>query len=512
MRVEVQLGVSPQAGVDDLAELATEDLYGIEIVRAGGPYHGLNSPPKGDFVSLEDLQAAAASAIALTDEISSPVKLGHNLSQEALRDAGLLGSDGAPAAGWVDNLRVVGRSLVADLRKVPRVVAQLVKSGAYRTRSIEFYRDYTDKAGAKHPFVICGLALLGARQPAVKGLDDFVKLYAGDVGQEAAACLGESEAKSLVISGAFGEVGAEHLPMADADREWSYEDALGRVRAWAGAEGEGELAESAQSRLRQAFLWWNPEADNTIGGYGLLVADIIDGDLVAVPAAIYAAAEGIDGMEVGENDKRRVRDALSRYYGRLGRTPPWGDRSGDIFFDDDFFAAPKRPPSPNPQATQEARHMPELTPAALEALGLGEDADESAVLAAITGLSAKQDKTELAESKLSELENKVGVLEAQAQEGIEAKSELAGMRKEKVLGEAQREFKFREDEREKWSDWYDAAPQMVSEQLEAMPSQLKSTDEFGTDDKGDTEGRGEDGFTEDERYSYAALADFGEES
>lgn len=202
-------------------ELATEDLLGFEIVKAGGPYRGVKSPPGGEFITGEDLDAAVLAAEELQGEIHRPVKLGHNLDQKALVHDGLLSGDGVPAAGWVENLRRAGDSLVVDLKKVPRLVAQMMRAGAYRGRSIEFYRNYTDASGKTHPFVICGLALLGAQQPAVKGLKDWAQLYASDLNAEVLEAFGEEPgqgAGALVLSGpgAFAEEPSPQASEADA--------------------------------------------------------------------------------------------------------------------------------------------------------------------------------------------------------------------------------------------------------------------------------------------------------
>lgn len=152
--------------------LATVDLLDQEILRAGGPFHGVGSPPEGDHLSIGDLQGMAAAFAELRDELHPPVKLGHGKGQELL-------SEHSFAAGWLDNVRVVGDRLVADLRKVPKLVADLIRAGAWRTKSSEF-GPHMATDGRVFPMVVKALSLQGARLPAVRSLSDLTKLYEAD--------------------------------------------------------------------------------------------------------------------------------------------------------------------------------------------------------------------------------------------------------------------------------------------------------------------------------------------
>lgn len=140
--------------------LKTVDFPGVEIFAVG-------TWNKNKF-TLEDLKTLAASYAATKGVFSVPIKLGHNDAQKLLDDA--------PAAGWVENVRVVGSKLVADFKKVPATVGQLIESGAFRKRSVEINKEF--KIGSTtYPMVLTGLALLGSQLPAVDTLEDIVALY-----------------------------------------------------------------------------------------------------------------------------------------------------------------------------------------------------------------------------------------------------------------------------------------------------------------------------------------------
>jgi len=60
-------------------------------------------------------------------------------------------------------------------------------------------------------------------------------------------------------------------------------------------------------------------------------ADVIDGRLMAIPRAIFAAAAALSGARGGVNipaeDVDAVKRKIAAYYKRLGETPPWSTKS-----------------------------------------------------------------------------------------------------------------------------------------------------------------------------------------
>src|SRR5687767_8956412 len=109
--------------------------------------------------------------------------------------------------------------------------------------------------------------------------------------------------------------------LADADREWDGDAAEKRVRRWAGAEDE------PNPRYRDAHVWYDGDKADNFTSYKLLVADVIDDRLVAVPRAVMAAGAVMQGSRGGvdlpRGDIDRVKAHLARYYRKLGDAPPW---------------------------------------------------------------------------------------------------------------------------------------------------------------------------------------------
>ena len=117
----------------------------------------------------------------------------------------------------------------------------------------------------------------------------------------------------------------QDLPLADRDSKWDGDAAETRVRAWASAE------ERPNERYRDAHVWYDADDKDEFGAYKLLIADVVDGRLRAVPRAIMAAAGVVQGARGGvdlpERDIDRVRSHLAKYYAKMGDTAPW-ERAG----------------------------------------------------------------------------------------------------------------------------------------------------------------------------------------
>jgi hypothetical protein len=173
------------AGSRALAEgdLPTEDFEGVEVLAIGGPVMGIGSPKGGEHITKSRLAqiVEGSSELRQLGELRGPVKLGHSQTQELLRASGLTEGE-MPAAGWVENLRLNedGTRVLADFKRVPKVLASLIKAGAYRTRSAELKKVVSQTNGRTYEMVIDGVVLQGAKAPAIRTLDDFVKLYSDD--------------------------------------------------------------------------------------------------------------------------------------------------------------------------------------------------------------------------------------------------------------------------------------------------------------------------------------------
>ena len=113
----------------------------------------------------------------------------------------------------------------------------------------------------------------------------------------------------------------QDLPLADRDREWDGDAAESRVREWADAN------DAPNEKYRDAHVWYDNENKENFGSYKLLISDVVDGRLRAVPRAVMAAGAVIQGSRRGvdlpDDDIDRVKSHLSKYYAKMDDTAPW---------------------------------------------------------------------------------------------------------------------------------------------------------------------------------------------
>jgi hypothetical protein len=113
----------------------------------------------------------------------------------------------------------------------------------------------------------------------------------------------------------------QNLPLAERGREWDGAAAEKRVRKWAGAQDE------PNQKYREAHVWYDQDRKDKFTGYKLLIADVINGRLTAVPRGIMAAAAVMQGSRGGADlprgDIDRVKSHLAKYYAKMQDEPPW---------------------------------------------------------------------------------------------------------------------------------------------------------------------------------------------
>lgn len=113
----------------------------------------------------------------------------------------------------------------------------------------------------------------------------------------------------------------QDYPLADRDREWDGAAAERRIRAWAGAEDE------PNEKYRDAHVWYDSASKDNFTSYKMLIADVVDGEVRAVPRGVMAAANvmqgGRGGAHLPEEDIDRVKSHLAKYYAKMGQPAPW---------------------------------------------------------------------------------------------------------------------------------------------------------------------------------------------
>lgn len=113
----------------------------------------------------------------------------------------------------------------------------------------------------------------------------------------------------------------QDLPLAERDREWDGDAAESRVREWADA------SDGPNSKYRTAFVWYDRDERDEFGAYKLPIADVVNGELKAVPRGVMAAGAVIQGsrggVDIPADEIDRVKNHLEKYYGKMGEPAPW---------------------------------------------------------------------------------------------------------------------------------------------------------------------------------------------
>ena len=102
----------------------------------------------------------------------------------------------------------------------------------------------------------------------------------------------------------------QDLPMADRDREW-----------------DGDAADEPNEKYRNAHVWYDADNKDNFTAYKLLIADVVDGRLQAVPRGVMAAGNILQGARGGVDlpkaDVERVKGHIAKYYAKMDDEAPW---------------------------------------------------------------------------------------------------------------------------------------------------------------------------------------------
>ena len=203
---------------DKQYDLDTFDLPSQEIFAAGSW--------NGDTYTDSDLESMAQAFRETAQTWGVPVKLSHDHPSHL------------PAVGWVENVRRVGSKLMADFRRVPKKIYDLIKAGGYRGKSAEIF--WNVKVNDKlYPYLLKAVAILGVDPKAVQSLDDLVALYGVNGGHALKAYEGAGESKSYDLGDETKEEGKmEELKAKLAEAEKNYAEAIAKMK-----EMDAEIAQ-----------------------------------------------------------------------------------------------------------------------------------------------------------------------------------------------------------------------------------------------------------------------------
>lgn len=148
-----------------------------------------------------------------------------------------------------------------------------------------------------------------------------------------------------VVTNVKSVVSFQDFPLADRDMEWSADDAVERLREFAGGPDKEDID---WSEYQTGFMWYNEEAPEQFGSYKLPYVDVVTGVKVAVPRAIFAIAGVLQGAMGGVNLPEDVEEDIKvhceKYYAKMREefedesiVAPWNSEEsskhlGDLYY------------------------------------------------------------------------------------------------------------------------------------------------------------------------------------
>ena len=117
-------------------------------------------------------------------------------------------------------------------------------------------------------------------------------------------------------------IGSESLELASDDTDWDGEQARDNIFDWAGGGDDFD-----QRKVKRAFFAYDEDEAENETSYKLPFAEVIDGDLKAVPKGVEAVAAVLEGARGGVDLPKEVidevRGKVQSYYQKMGEEVPW---------------------------------------------------------------------------------------------------------------------------------------------------------------------------------------------
>jgi HK97 family phage prohead protease len=111
----------------------------------------------------------------------------------------------------------------------------------------------------------------------------------------------------------------------DTKHKWDGTAAEKRVRKFTDAE------DAPNAHYRSAFMWFDEAKPDLFGSYKLLYVDVVNDKLQVIPRAIFEKAAllhgGRRGLDVSEEDKKKIASHVNKYYDKMGLESPLRSKS-----------------------------------------------------------------------------------------------------------------------------------------------------------------------------------------
>jgi HK97 family phage prohead protease len=109
----------------------------------------------------------------------------------------------------------------------------------------------------------------------------------------------------------------QNLDLGDREEAWDGDQVRLRLREWAGGVNDMDW-----DKYQKGFFWRESGEPELFQSYKLPYADVVDGELVAIPRGIFAVAGSIQGArgtppDIPANDIERIKNNVDRYYAKM---------------------------------------------------------------------------------------------------------------------------------------------------------------------------------------------------
>lgn len=116
--------------------------------------------------------------------------------------------------------------------------------------------------------------------------------------------------------------GTTDLPLGDREREWDEQSARDRIFRWAGWEDHPQ-----PEKAQKAFFAYDDEKETNLTAYKLPFADVVGGELQAMPRGLFAVAQLLsgarDGIDLPKHVLKSIRSRVTTYYHKMDEKAPW---------------------------------------------------------------------------------------------------------------------------------------------------------------------------------------------
>lgn len=148
--------------------METVDMSGVEVFSTGR-WEGSGSAKGGDTITEATLDGWVETFNKVGDKVKPRMILGHDSAISK-------GIAGMSSLGWITGLKREGPKLLADIKNIPKKIAQLMDKKALGRFSPGIYGSMNIN-GETHKNVLEHLALLGAQLPANMDIDGMIDMY-----------------------------------------------------------------------------------------------------------------------------------------------------------------------------------------------------------------------------------------------------------------------------------------------------------------------------------------------